>query len=341
MQIKGYSDTDVKRISLEEEQFAFAGAGWMQERYYSSDGETVRDFLSFRSVYDINPFEVGRRCSKERAVYGARRRIIWRILDLERLGRKPVLSLSNGESRCVLLARKLLCESGDLVLDGGFGGMDAFWRGKTMQLARALRPTGVNLQVAGDVRGDISSRRKPVLKTGSRSAAKIKPVVEIRNLDLSIEGRNLFKNFSWTVREGEYWRLKGPNGSGKTMLLALVTGDSPFAYACDIKVFGVGRGESGAVLADLRDKIGSVSSVASAYGDLPPLKQLDGALRPGIRLLLLDEPCCNMQENEAEEFASRVESWLRKHPKVAAVWIEHDEGRIPPAFMLEMKIGKR
>ena len=47
------------RVSLDERQVAAVGGGWLQERYYSSEGDSVRDFLSFRSVYEINPFEVG------------------------------------------------------------------------------------------------------------------------------------------------------------------------------------------------------------------------------------------------------------------------------------------
>ena len=67
--------------------------------------------------------------------------------------------------------------------------------------------------------------------------------------------RKLFDNFSWTIRQGERWVLRGPNGSGKTTLMALITGDSPLAYANDVKVFGQPR-EPGHELHAIRRRIG-------------------------------------------------------------------------------------
>ena len=43
--------------------------GWLQGRYHSGDGETVAEMLSFNSVFEINPFEVGTDHAAERRVY--------------------------------------------------------------------------------------------------------------------------------------------------------------------------------------------------------------------------------------------------------------------------------
>lgn len=338
-------DSVVTRISLEEEQVAAVGNGWLEERYYSSVGDTVGDILSFRSVYEINPFEVGADHSAEHAVYSARRGVLDGILDLTPLRRRPFMSLSNGELRRVVLARALLRESGKVVLVGGCGGLDPEWRRRVTELSRAMRPLGLDLCVSGRQRctkeascSDIASPR--VAPPAAASAKARRPLVEMAGVGMSFGRRILFKDFSWTIREGERWVLKGPNGSGKTTLLALITGDSPFAYACDIKVFGRRRGEHGVALEEVRSRIGSVSSLRQAYLGIPPEAQLNAALRAGARLLLLDEPCCNMTSGEARAFARRVQEWLCSHPRAAAVWVEHRPGRIPPDFTLVKSLGR-
>jgi len=327
------------RVSLDERQVAAVGGGWLLERYYSSDGDSVRDFLSFRSVYEINPFEVGANHSRERAAYRARREVLDAALELAPLWRSPLMALSNGELRRVVLAKALLRERGIVVIDGGCGGLDAEWRRRIRETARALRPLGISLRIAeSDSRASRGEKRYS-LKRGVADASRSRicraaPVVEMAGIDMAFGRRKLFRDFSWTIREGERWTLRGPNGSGKTTLLALITGDSPFAYACDIKVFGMRRGEEGAMLYETRSAIGSVSSVREAYDGISPERQLDDALHPGVRLLLLDEPCCNMTSAAARRFARRVAAWLRAHPRVASVWVEHRPERIPPMFSL-------
>ena len=70
------------RISLDAEQMAAVGGSWLQERYHSGEGETVADFLSFESVHEINPFEVGGSHSRERREYRRRRTVVDGILEI-------------------------------------------------------------------------------------------------------------------------------------------------------------------------------------------------------------------------------------------------------------------
>ena len=327
------------RISLEAGQVAAVAGGWLQERYYSSDGDTVGDFLSFRSVYDINPYEVGANHAKERADYSARRIVVYELLETAPLRRRALMSLSNGEMRRVILASCLLRASGTVAVDGGGDGLDPEWRRRLREVSRAMRRFGVVLRICGQ-RGGMrqkETRRNVAVRNAAVTSASPKdraPVVEMSGVNVSFGRRVLFKDFSWTVREGEKWVLRGPNGSGKTTLFALITGDSPLAYACDVKVLGVRRGDEGVVLGDVRAKIGEVSSVRQAYLGISPERQLDDALRPGVRLLLLDEPCCNMSSAAAALFARRVMKWLKANPRVAAIWVEHRGNRIPPEFSL-------
>ncbi len=63
-------------------------------------------------------------------------------------------------------------------------------------------------------------------------------LVEFRNVTVRYGAKTILWHVTWTLRRGERWALLGPNGSGKTTLLSLIQGDSPQAYAHDIRLFG-------------------------------------------------------------------------------------------------------
>ena len=84
------------------------------------------------------------------------------------------------------------------------------------------------------------------------------PVVECNKINIAYGSREIFRDFSWTVKSGERWALNGENGAGKSTLLSLVCADNPQAYACDISLFGSKRG-SGESIWDIKKKIGYVS----------------------------------------------------------------------------------
>ena len=69
----------------------------------------------------------------------------------------------------------------------------------------------------------------------------------------------IFEGLDWRIAPGEHWQVTGPNGSGKTCLLNLITGDHPQCYVNDIHVFGMQRG-SGESIWDIKQYIGYVSS---------------------------------------------------------------------------------
>ena len=83
-------------------------------------------------------------------------------------------------------------------------------------------------------------------------------MVECNKINIAYGSREIFRDFSWTVKSGERWALNGENGAGKSTLLSLVCADNPQAYACDISLFGSKRG-SGESIWDIKKKIGYVS----------------------------------------------------------------------------------
>jgi molybdate transport system ATP-binding protein len=86
-----------------------------------------------------------------------------------------------------------------------------------------------------------------------------KPLVQISNASIRYQNNIVFESLDWCIQPGEHWQLTGPNGSGKTCLLNLITGDHPQCYVNDINVFGYQRG-SGESIWDIKQHIGYVST---------------------------------------------------------------------------------
>ena len=354
----------------QHEQEARRAGGWPAARYYGDGGKTVSEFLSYEDVYDINPFEIGAKRPETRKSFAARLVRILRLLTLVNLKDRPVIALSNGEMRRVLFARALAKGPKILVLDDPAAGLDVKQRGKLKGILSALAahgisvvisyrhldelPQGITRWLAVNAQGVAEETVRPMGRTPRPSARLMrkavrlnakkashacgKPVLEIRDLCLAYGARKLFSHFSWTVFEGERWVLRGENGSGKTTLFALVTGDSPLAYAADVRVFGIAR-ETGSELAKVRRRIGIVSPEMQAYLGESPFALLDSALRRKPSLLLLDEPFMNMDEDEAHRAAVRIAVYLEENPKVTAIMVCHRRDEAPSCFDRELDIS--
>jgi len=85
------------------------------------------------------------------------------------------------------------------------------------------------------------------------------PLVRIKDAAIRYGETVIFKGVSWTIEPGQHWQLTGPNGSGKTGLLSLITGDHPQCYVNDIFVFGFQRGQ-GESIWQIKQYIGYVST---------------------------------------------------------------------------------
>ncbi|MDO6736631.1 ATP-binding cassette domain-containing protein [Wenyingzhuangia sp. 2_MG-2023] len=85
------------------------------------------------------------------------------------------------------------------------------------------------------------------------------PLVKFTDVNIFYEQtRQIVNNINWTINKGEFWHLKGPNGSGKTSLLTMITGDNPKAFGEDIILFGQKKG-TGETVWELKKKIGYFS----------------------------------------------------------------------------------
>lgn len=88
---------------------------------------------------------------------------------------------------------------------------------------------------------------------------KKQPLVRMRKVRVAYGDNVVFSNLDWTIEAGQHWQVTGPNGSGKTCLLNLITGDHPQCYVNDIFVFGMQRG-NGESIWQIKQHLGYVSS---------------------------------------------------------------------------------
>ena len=93
----------------------------------------------------------------------------------------------------------------------------------------------------------------------SQKKQKLKNIIEMVNVNISYGGKKILKNFNWTVKRGENWKIIGPNGAGKSTILSLISGDNLQTYSNEVYIFGIRRG-SGESIWDIKKKIGLVSS---------------------------------------------------------------------------------
>ena len=80
-------------------------------------------------------------------------------------------------------------------------------------------------------------------------------LVSLHNCTIQFENKTVLKNINWTIKTGEFWQLIGKNGSGKTTILSMITGDNPKGYGQDLILFGQKKG-SGESIWDIKQKIG-------------------------------------------------------------------------------------
>ncbi len=93
---------------------------------------------------------------------------------------------------------------------------------------------------------------------GPREAAGGDALVEFNDVVVEWSGRRVLDGVRWRVDRGEHWLIKGPNGSGKTTILELISGDNPQVFRNDVRLFGLRRG-SGETIWELKERMGIVS----------------------------------------------------------------------------------
>ena len=206
--------------------------------------------------------------------------------------------LSTGETRKVLYTRALTSRPELLVIDGPFEGLDArtvpLVAGVLKKVSGELPMvlvinrfdelpefvSHVALLEKGRLKASVETHDKSAmellsqllhLKTSDLHIPNaipgetlppldpVEPLVQIRDASIQYTNNLVFEHLDWRIEPGQHWQLTGPNGSGKTCLLNLITGDHPQCYVNDIFVCGYQRGH-GESIWDVKQHIGYVSS---------------------------------------------------------------------------------
>lgn len=218
-------------------------------------------------------------------------------LGLEPLLDRGFRKLSTGETRKVLLTRALTSQPDVLVLDEPFEGLDVATVPKIAALLEELAGTTTlvlalnrldeipnctthalrleagqlaqnfaceNGQQAVRLLGQISQIRSDVALPPPETDIDVPlnedgSLVALNKVRVSYTDNVVFENLDWQIHPGVHWQVKGRNGSGKTCLLNLVTGDHPQCYVNDIRLFGYQRGQ-GESIWQIKQYLGFVST---------------------------------------------------------------------------------
>ncbi|MCQ2592088.1 MAG: ATP-binding cassette domain-containing protein [Treponema sp.] len=83
-------------------------------------------------------------------------------------------------------------------------------------------------------------------------------LVEMNDVNVGWGDHQVLRNLNWKLYKGDHWLIQGPNGSGKTTFLELITGDNMQVFSNDVRLFGNKRG-SGETIWDIKKRLGIVS----------------------------------------------------------------------------------
>ena len=249
------------------------------------------------------------------------------MLDIEDLVDKPFKVLSTGQTRKVLLAHALVKEPQLLILDEPYAGLDIASQKHLTNTLNTLIHNGLSIIIVDFYHADLPQAlshyvlmeqgevrlqgprndiiNDPIWHAANQHKVTLPhhlpdchdyqhldektPLVTINDLSISYEDNQVFHDFSWQFKQGQHWRLAGPNGCGKSTLLSLINGDNPKAYGKDITLFGVKRG-SGETVWDIKKHYGVVG--AQLHRDYRASTSVLGAVLSGFfdTIGLYDQP---------------------------------------------------
>ena len=96
------------------------------------------------------------------------------------------------------------------------------------------------------------------LTEGINNVSLGESLISFENVNVGFEEHKVLVNLNWEIKQGVHWLIRGPNGSGKTTILELITGDNMQVFRENIKLFGKRRG-SGESIWDIKKQLGIVS----------------------------------------------------------------------------------
>ncbi|MGB5555139.1 MAG: ATP-binding cassette domain-containing protein [Flavobacteriaceae bacterium] len=191
-------------------------------------------------------------------------------------------SMSSGEQKKVLLKHILKSEPDYIILDNPFDNLDIDAQQTLREtLNRISKATALILLISrkedilpifnqfATLNGKeitfldhLDNHHKSGLKFKAKLPAPLSKIeiegntlIELKSINVSYSGRPILKNINWKIVKGDFWQLVGKNGSGKTTILSMITGENPKGYGQELYIFGQKKG-SGESVWDIKKRIG-------------------------------------------------------------------------------------
>jgi molybdate transport system ATP-binding protein len=188
----------------------------------------------------------------------ARVREVAALLGIAHLLDRPILGLSRGEARRVLLARALAPAPRLLLLDEACDGLDPRAREAFLGLVSRIAASGTAVvmathrpeEVVPEIDRVVVMEGGRIARTGpwtrpespepdrdrepphrdplprsAREREGDRELFSLHDVTVLVEGRPVLDGISWSLRAGESWAVVGPNGAGKSTFLRLLAGE--------------------------------------------------------------------------------------------------------------------
>ncbi len=193
-------------------------------------------------------------------------------------------SMSSGEQKKALLKFILSSDCDFIVLDNPFDNLDKDTQAELKIRLEAVSKTIVIVQLASrksdllpfienfaQLEGEqlvFIDNEKALLNLGAinQFEEEIPPplhpmdfngdiLIALKKVSVSYGNKPVLKDIDWTIKKGDFWELRGKNGSGKTTILSMLTGENPKGYGQELYIFGRKKG-TGESVWDIKKKIG-------------------------------------------------------------------------------------
>lgn len=251
-------------------------------------GGTIENILKGES--DISPSIKGKKgelFSHSRLIKFIKEEAMHDCTDLTSDQGRSIKTLSSGEQKKALLNFILKSDPSFLIIDNPFDALDIESVEQLKERLTAIAckipiiqmfnrvsdllpfiSKGLTIDDSGlfkleniDIYLDKLAQREPFKLRGeipaplSQYELNNPEIIRFSDVDVSYGDRKILNSIDWVINRGEFWQLKGGNGTGKTTILTMINGDNPKAFGQEIYLFGKRKG-SGESVWDLKDKIG-------------------------------------------------------------------------------------
>ena len=135
-------------------------------------------------------------------------------------------------------------------------------------------------------------------------------LIVLKNVTITYGDKTVLQSINWSICRNDFWQLMGKNGSGKTTMLSMITGENPKGYGQELYLFGKKKG-SGESIWDIKEKLGyfTPSMIDNFSGRHSVLHMVISGLTDSIGLYQYPT---GVQMQKAKEWLLLIDLWHKK-----------------------------